>query len=337
MINRLRTLRQALDYFFQAPAHKDIADRKLSEVDWQIIEDLEVVLKVPHTFQQSVSSEALPTLTHIIPVFKMFIIQWEHLSAQAPQCALFIEVGLHYAKEYYSHMGKTDVYAIAMFVDPTICFTWINAHWEDTDIAKAREAILKKMESYRHDPCVAPSNTMQNTVATGPPRPTSTKLGSHYGLPTLHPRQPMGGNGVQTIQQEFMSYITANCSPEATDALSFWVTTVAIVHDISHNLSNNYGLSSYPSIVSALRIPILMEALQMMKFFLKKECLNFMNGWATVQKEMLTEVADDDLLGMIVGAHVNRESLSHAIDNIISAIVDDEGDEFDDSPELFHT
>lgn len=105
------------------------------------------------------------------------------------------------------------------------------------------------MESYRHDPCVAPSNTMQNTVATGPPHPTSTKLSSHFGLPTLHPCQPMGGNGMQTVQQDFMSYITANCSPEATDALSFWVvslppdsipespftwpqTTVAIVHNI---------------------------------------------------------------------------------------------------------
>ena len=75
----------------------------------------------------------------------------------------------------------------------------------------------------------------------------------------------------------------------------------------------------------------------MMKFFLKKEHLNFMNGWATAQKEMLTEVAEDDLLGMIVGAHVNGESLSHAIDDIIGAIADDEGDKFDDSPELFHT
>ncbi|KIM52692.1 hypothetical protein SCLCIDRAFT_32445 [Scleroderma citrinum Foug A] len=80
MINCLRTLRQALDCFFQAPAHKDIADRKLNEVDWQILKDLEVILEVPHSFQQSVSSESMLTLSCIMPIFETFIIQWEHLS-----------------------------------------------------------------------------------------------------------------------------------------------------------------------------------------------------------------------------------------------------------------
>lgn len=49
-----------------------------------------------------------------MPIFETFIIQWEHLSTQAPRCAPFIEAGLSYAREYYSHMGKTDAYAIAM-------------------------------------------------------------------------------------------------------------------------------------------------------------------------------------------------------------------------------
>ena len=81
--------------------------------------------------------------------------------------------------------------------------------------------------------------------------------------------------------------------------------------------------------------PILMEALQMMKFFLKKECLNFMCGWVKAQQEMLSETVDDDLLAVIIDANVVNESLSHVMDDIIGAIADDEGDEFDNEPELF--
>ncbi|KIK19821.1 hypothetical protein PISMIDRAFT_43191, partial [Pisolithus microcarpus 441] len=46
MINRLRTLKQALDYFFLAAPHRDIADKQLDDMDWQVLQDMEVVLEV---------------------------------------------------------------------------------------------------------------------------------------------------------------------------------------------------------------------------------------------------------------------------------------------------
>ena len=79
-----------------------------------------------------------------------------------------------------------------------------------------------------------------------------------------------------------------------------------------------------------------MEALQMMKFFLKKEHLNFMHEWATAQQEMLSETIDDDLLAVIVDTNVVEDSLLHAMNDIIGAIADDEGNEFDNEPELFN-
>lgn len=42
--------------------------------------------------------------------------------------------------------------------------------------------------------------------------------------------------------------------------------------------------------------PDLMEALQMQKFLLKKEHLNFMDAWTTTEKEMLEDDPDYDLL-----------------------------------------
>ena len=35
-----------LDYFFKAPAHRDISDYGLDEMHWRVLEDLETVLEV---------------------------------------------------------------------------------------------------------------------------------------------------------------------------------------------------------------------------------------------------------------------------------------------------
>ena len=47
--------------------------------------------------------------------------------------------------------------------------------------------------------------------------------------------------------------------------------------------------------------PVLMEALQMLKFVLKKQHLNFMDGWA-VPEEAMREVpkSDGDLTALLV-------------------------------------
>ncbi|KAI5981022.1 hypothetical protein EDD15DRAFT_2160282, partial [Pisolithus albus] len=73
MINRLRVLQQALDYFFKLPAQRDIADYKLEELEWLILQDIELVLEIPHLAQQGMSAESTPTLGAVVPTFEEFI------------------------------------------------------------------------------------------------------------------------------------------------------------------------------------------------------------------------------------------------------------------------
>ncbi|KAL4062692.1 hypothetical protein J3A83DRAFT_4109251 [Scleroderma citrinum] len=84
MINQLRTFKQALNVFFQAPINKDITDRWLHEMDWQIIEHMEIVLEIPHSAQQLMLHETLPVLSCAVPTIKTVIVQWEHLSTCLP-------------------------------------------------------------------------------------------------------------------------------------------------------------------------------------------------------------------------------------------------------------
>jgi hypothetical protein len=71
--------------------------------------------------------------------------------------------------------------------------------------------------------------------------------------------------------------------------------------------------------------PILLEALQMVKFSLKKERLNFTKGWATSEQNMLNqELCDVDsrnLLGS-VGSSTNGV----AMDVILHTIATQQGD-----------
>ncbi|KIM54018.1 hypothetical protein SCLCIDRAFT_31420 [Scleroderma citrinum Foug A] len=331
MINRLRILRQALDVFFQAPTNKDITDRQLGEMDWQVIKDMEIVLEVPHSAQQLMSHKMLP-----------------HLSMHLPRCAPYIKVGLKYANKYYSRMDKTNAYAIAMFVDPTLCLTWIEEHWSPAEVLKVRTVVLEKMVEYQSHGLVA--STMDLTLqatALRPSQPLPIKLSSRYRLPTLQLRQP--SSSVQTVEQELASYVTSVCSPEGTDSISFWVMSRS-AYPTLYRLAMDY-LPIQASSVPCERVfssasetmmkrrnrisPILMEAIQMTKFFLKKERLNFTEGWVTLQKDMHIAVADNNLLATIVETALSHDLLTHRIDDIIGAIGEDKGDEMDDNLSLF--
>ena len=76
--------------------------------------------------------------------------------------------------------------------------------------------------------------------------------------------------------------------------------------------------------------PILMEALQMTKFFLKKERLDFTEGWVTSEKLMQQDIKGKDRLAKVVDANLTRVEVAQAVDDIMIAIATDEVDGVDE-------
>jgi hAT family C-terminal dimerisation region len=60
--------------------------------------------------------------------------------------------------------------------------------------------------------------------------------------------------------------------------------------------------------------PVLMEALQLLKFMLKKQRLDFTGGWATSEEAMRGEVLDNNLLGALV-----NDTTTVVMDNILES------------------
>jgi len=67
--------------------------------------------------------------------------------------------------------------------------------------------------------------------------------------------------------------------------------------------------------------PLTMEALQMLKFHLKKTRLDFTQGWMTSGQEMVNDIADDDLLGGLL-----NDSYHDVFDKAMKAIDEKEED-----------
>ena len=65
----------------------------------------------------------------------------------------------------------------------------------------------------------------------------------------------------------------------------------------------------------------------MVKFFLKKEQLDFTKGWIMSTAQMVIDIDDNDILAMIVNKNIACNSLRLNIDHIISIISDKEADE----------
>lgn len=65
--------------------------------------------------------------------------------------------------------------------------------------------------------------------------------------------------------------------------------------------------------------PLLMEALQMLKFHLKKERLNFTAAWITTERQMADEGSDGDLLANLLDG-----DFQDGLDHIIQSINEDE-------------
>ncbi|KAL4076477.1 hypothetical protein J3A83DRAFT_4370634 [Scleroderma citrinum] len=197
-------------------------------------------------------------------------------------------------------------------IDPTLHLTWMKENWSSAEVFKVCNVMLEKMAKYHsHGLVMSTTDFTQQATAPCPSQPLETKQQMHKFHLMLGSVTFYISNALPTCHDLF---IQASSVPSECVFSSASETMTKCCNHIS---------------------PILMEAIQMMKFFLKKEQLNFTKGWVMSQKDMQIAVTDNYLLTTIVEVVLNHDSLKHQIDDIIKAIGEDEGDEIDDDPALF--
>ncbi|KAG2064773.1 hypothetical protein BDR04DRAFT_1034459, partial [Suillus decipiens] len=81
--------------------------------------------------------------------------------------------------------------------------------------------------------------------------------------------------------------------------------------------------------------PVLMEALQVVKFLLKKERLNFTKGWAALQKDMEYNMLHRQQESNTLLTLTNSGITGDVCDTLLRAIAEEECDDIDDSPTTY--
>ncbi|KAG1728223.1 hypothetical protein EDB19DRAFT_1582133, partial [Suillus lakei] len=87
MLHRLRILQQAIGHWIDLPAQHTIVHHKLSPMNWQVLQDLEVILEAPRHAQQCMSGKTSPLLGNTIPAFEGLIQRWKLVVDLVPHCA----------------------------------------------------------------------------------------------------------------------------------------------------------------------------------------------------------------------------------------------------------
>jgi hypothetical protein len=63
--------------------------------------------------------------------------------------------------------------------------------------------------------------------------------------------------------------------------------------------------------------PLLMEALQMLKYYLKKESLSFTEGWSLDEEELIKDAPEEDLLHKLV-----NDNSQNTMDRVMRSLGD---------------
>ncbi|KAI5982208.1 hypothetical protein EDC04DRAFT_2616861 [Pisolithus marmoratus] len=132
MIQQLWLLEQPINAFLDHPNNRDLKKYKLSQMEWNVLQDFKAILEVPHHAIQVLSHEKLPTICNYLKAFKRFYVtgkRWEKIQA------------MHALLPIYKKMGDMKAYLIAMILNPNKCLKWICKHWNPTNIEKMLRVI----------------------------------------------------------------------------------------------------------------------------------------------------------------------------------------------------
>ncbi|KIK35113.1 hypothetical protein CY34DRAFT_26697 [Suillus luteus UH-Slu-Lm8-n1] len=241
------------------------------------------------------SGECTPKLSGAFPAFETFIERWKLLAQHVPHCDPLVQIGLDWADKYDKRMGATNAYAVAM----------------------CNEVVLRQQ-----------------------PRTLGSRL---YGLPDINVL-PHHDSIAQTVEQEFEAYATANLSPKTTDILAFWEvaeTSFPTIFGIAMDhlpiqasavpCERVFSSSSETDTKKRNRTsPVPMEALQVVKFLLNKEQLNFTKGWVASQKDMEYKTLREQQESSTVLTLTNSGITGDICNNLLRAIAEDECDDIND-------
>ncbi|KAK0493601.1 hypothetical protein EDD18DRAFT_1078354, partial [Armillaria luteobubalina] len=108
-------LRLAINTFLSSDDFRDLArNNNISTHDWDLLDDMSIVLNVPHQFQEHLSAEKTLTLCDMLPAFEAVSALWKAQRQEFPGLSCAIDAGLEKLSEYTELAHDVPAHMLAM-------------------------------------------------------------------------------------------------------------------------------------------------------------------------------------------------------------------------------
>ncbi|CAE6441197.1 unnamed protein product [Rhizoctonia solani] len=118
---------------------------------YEVLQDILLVLGVAHNAQELLSAEKTPTLSLAFPVYELVIEAWELLRKRIPKLQCPITAGINKICKYVGRTQEATIHTLAMVVNPSLKFKWINQHWSPFHRKQAYKAVKAKMLAFQRE------------------------------------------------------------------------------------------------------------------------------------------------------------------------------------------
>jgi len=149
--------------FYNLPKYSHLKSNLFTPMEYQAIHDIYNILQSPHTAQELLSGEKVPTLAMAIPAFEKLVASWIEKQKAIPMLSHYIGVGIAKIQEYVEKGRASRIYALAMskflvtssfvlftissVIHPSYKLTWIQEHWSTLEAMNAREWMVDAVGS----------------------------------------------------------------------------------------------------------------------------------------------------------------------------------------------
>lgn len=110
-------------------------------MDCEVLYDILDVLSLAHRTQELLSSDKTPTLSLALPLYHALIDRWHDLQSKRPALSHAIGAGIRKLEAYLEKTRSSPAHIVAMALNPSIRYEWIDQNWTPDEALNAREVV----------------------------------------------------------------------------------------------------------------------------------------------------------------------------------------------------
>ncbi|KIM21426.1 hypothetical protein M408DRAFT_33590, partial [Serendipita vermifera MAFF 305830] len=261
---------------------QEISEDMFSEGDILALSNIRDLLSFFNAVQETLACEKTPTLPFVIPLYEQLLSLLKELRQKLPRLMHAIYAGIKKLEKYREECRKSDLYILAMVLNPNVKFQWIKETWEPSEAEVAKSTILKAVSKR--------TNIVQMAMHSPPPQPTVRSISASNPSRAILSERNINRN-VKSLSTLAAKFQLRDNTPQADDppAVGFGSSsasrfprlfqlsmTILAVPATSVPSERVFSSSGRTDTAARNRLsPELMEALQILKFNRRNNVLDF--------------------------------------------------------------